>query len=130
MQLRFARLLLALAAASLALTARAYDPVPFPTGGDGLPDSRLPELTTRVEPVYPSDLLEQRVEGDVWVAFIVDSRGEPLKVRAFFSRHAGLEHAAEEAVKQWKFTPGRACGGRVVSTQMIVSLHFTPPQAP
>lgn len=125
--IQLARSLLALAAGTLALAASAYTPMPFPADGDGLPDSRLPQLSSSVEAVYPAQLLDQRIEGDVWVAFVVGSTGEPLKVRAFFGRHAELEKAAEEAVKQWRFTPGIACGGRPVHTQMIVSIHFAPP---
>jgi TonB family protein len=102
------------------------EPSPFPASDE--PESataRLPKLISRVDPVYPSSYLPQSVETDVYVAFIVDTTGATKKVRAFFSRNEELEKPAEDAVKQWKFSPGLH-SGRLVNTQMTVAVHFAP----
>lgn len=89
------------------------------------PTGVLPKLISRVEPILPASLAGQSIDEDVCVAFIVNAKGVPTKVHAFFSRHDELEAPAIEAVKQWKFTPGQH-QGRLVSTQMIVAVHFGP----
>lgn len=105
------------------------DPAPFPAGDDSDPTGRLPQVISRVEPVLGAELAATHFDEDVYVAFVVDSAGQPIRVRAFFSQHEELEAPAVAAVRQWKFTPGFH-GGRNVSTRMVVALHFGPPPTP
>lgn len=117
-----------LLAGALALPCHAGgDPVPYPAVESAEADQgQPPKVLTRVEPLMPAALAGQAIDEEVHIAFVVDSTGRPVKVRAFFSRHAELEAPAVEAVKQWTFTPG-IHQNRAVSTQMVVALRFASP---
>ena len=125
------RFALAFALGAVAFPAFAQtEPVPFPASAteQSEPNSRVPQLVTRVDPLYPESLRGRQIEADVHVAFVVDQDGKPTRVRAFFSHFDELEAPAIAAVQQWRFTPGVHLG-RVVKTQMIVAVHFIPPPA-
>lgn len=107
---------------------RAADPIPFPplAAPDGI--HFAPKLVHRVEPAYPSGI-EQAAERRVYVAFVVTAEGTVRDASAMFGPPPPFATAAMEAVKQWKFEPGRI-GKRAVSTQMTVELWFKPPSVP
>ncbi len=112
--------------------AGAGSPAPFPQ--DALlpaedADNRLPKLIERVEAVYPPEAMPQKLEDEVWVAFIVDQKGEVTNVRAFFSRYPIFEQPAVDAVRRWKFQPGRH-QGHFVKTRMVVPIGFKAPGTP
>ena len=106
---------------------RAADPIPFPplAAPDGV--HIAPKLTHRVDPAYPSGI-DKPAERRVFVAFVVTPEGTVSNASAMFGPPAPFATAAVEAVKQWKFEPGRI-GKRPVSTQMTVELWFKPPPA-
>ncbi len=119
-------------AAVICLSAVAQeDPKPFPQDGEIREDAhnRLPKLVTRVAAESPATPGIRHLEDEIHVAFVVDTTGCPTRVRAFFSHHPELENAAEEAVKQWRFTAG-IHHGRPVLTQMIAKVRVAPPPPP
>jgi len=127
-QFIFLILALAFSGAGRALAGDG-DPKPFPMDAV-LPaadaDNRLPSVVERVEAVYPAEAVPQKLEDEVWVAFIVDQKGGVTNVRAFFSRHPVFEPPAVEAVRKWKFQPGRH-EGHFVKTRMVVPIRFKAP---
>lgn len=89
----------------------------IPTGGSG-PGSGVPILNLsqldqgpiakyRHKPVYPQDMKQEGLSGEVLVDFIVDPKGNVRGARAVKSTHQGFEDAACAAVSRWKFTPGQ-----------------------
>ncbi|HEY0944451.1 MAG TPA: energy transducer TonB [Opitutaceae bacterium] len=125
MKTRFLLTLLICAAAlgAATLPALAGDQLePFPKPAEGMP-GEMPQLVSSVRPLYPEKLRAENVQGEVQVALVVNTKGEPTRVRAFFSTHADFEAPAVEAVKQWKFTPGKK-DGRAVNTQIVVPIKF------
>lgn len=62
-----------------------------------------------------------RGEGTVIVAFIVDTEGRTRNVHAIPGSNPDLAAAAEDAVRQWQFRPGRKAG-KPVNTAMQAPL--------
>ena len=61
-------------------------------------------LVTKVQPEYPADAKEQRVQGVVVLQAMIDKEGDVAKLQ-LISGHPLLAPAAIEAVKQWKYKP-------------------------
>lgn len=105
---------------------------PAPSPASSLETFSLPEETSqtllihKVDPDYPSQALQQHLEGPVvlqaWVA--KDGTIRDLKlVKGYFI----LARAAFDAVKQWRFKPF-VQDGRVVEFQTTVTLNFKSPK--
>lgn len=69
-----------------------------------------PRLTRPVDPVYPSELRDAGVEGQVEVAFVVDDKGFVRDPEIGFSSHRDFGEAVREAVEKWRFSPARRAG--------------------
>jgi TonB family protein len=74
----------------------------------------------KVDPAYPPDAKEQRIDGTVSVAVRVGTDGlvKDATVRKSVPR---LDEAALAAVRQWTFRPGRAKGKPV---EVVVTITF------
>jgi TonB family protein len=72
-----------------------------PVGGTIKP----PRKIRNVDPQYPADLNAARIGGVVILDVAVDASGGVQDVSVLRSPNPGLELAATEAVRQWKFTP-------------------------
>lgn len=99
---------------------------PAATAAAELPESE-PLVRTWVPPVYPAELKEAGVTGDVTVYFIVDEKGAVSAVRAQKSSDPRFEKAAVESVSQWTFDAGVEMGERA-AMGMSVRLNFKLPE--
>jgi TonB family protein len=83
-------------------------------------------LLHRVEPEYPEEARQQRVQGQVVldVHIGVDGAVEDIQV---LSGPAQLAAAAIEAVKQWRFKP-RVVDNRPAAMQTRITMNFRLPQ--
>lgn len=108
----------------------ANDGGPAPTWGTytSLDLDRIPSRLSQKRPGYPAALVEKGIEGSVTVGFIVDPVGNILNLRVLSSTDREFEQAALDAVKLWRFGPGKK-GGRFVATNVSVVLKFLPPAA-
>jgi protein TonB len=61
-------------------------------------------LVTKVQPQYPPDAKDQRVQGSVLLQVNIDKEGSVSKLQ-LISGHPLLAPAAIDAVKQWKYKP-------------------------
>jgi TonB family protein len=139
--LRFGFLILALDASLWAQSASAERPetVPAqeaqpnqPTPVPARPpnqQSAAPKSTSYVlEPVtifnvpYPQVAREKKIEGKISAQIAVSERGDVESVRVF-EGDALLAHAAEEAIKQWKFKPV-VKDGKAIPVLSLVALNF------
>jgi protein TonB len=75
-------------------------------------------------PVYPSDLRRQKVEGIVYVVFLVDPTGRVQQPKVERSPNPGFDKPAIDAVKQWRFEPA-VRGGEKVFSKMRVPIRFS-----
>jgi periplasmic protein TonB len=79
---------------------------------------------SRVLPVYPSAARAQGVEGEVVLRAIVDQRGAVERDIVVVESVPVLDRAAVEALRQWRFEPGRDAGNRAVPAVIEVPLRF------
>ena len=82
-----------------------------------------PILTHQVDPVYPREALEERIEGDVILILVIDKKGFVQYAVPTKGAHPLLAEAAEIAVKQWKFFPYTMKGKRL-DVACVVTLEF------
>jgi TonB family protein len=104
------------------------EPAPIRVGGNIPP----PQKTRDVKPVYPSNALEDHVQGVVVIEATIGVNG---RVRDAVVRRSIplLDAAALDAVRQWEFAP-TLINGAAVPVVMTVSVSFAtqtpPPVAP
>jgi TonB family protein len=82
---------------------------------DLTPDVVRPELTKRVNPAYPPAAQRKRIEGTVICSALISERGdvEDVKVLRGAGGSSGLNEAAQQSIRQWKFRPAVKDGKRV-----------------
>ena len=69
-----------------------------------------PRLTRPIDPVYPADLRDAGVEGQVEVRFEVDRRGRVLDPSIDYATHREFGESVKTAVVRWRFDPARKDG--------------------
>jgi TonB family protein len=83
-------------------------------------------IVKKVQPEYPQEAREQRIQGEVVLRIIVSREGEVSKV-TLISGHPLLAPAAKDAVKQWKYQPYLLNGYPVeVETEAVVVFRLEP----
>jgi TonB family protein len=86
-------------------------------------DTEPPRITLQVKPDYPMIMRWSGLRGEVLMDFVVDERG--LVTDAFVARsmNPALDEPALEAVRKWRYEPGRK-KGVPVKTHMHVTVMF------
>jgi TonB family protein len=79
-------------------------------------------LVYRVEPEYPEEARESKIEGPVVLEIRIDHGGTVQETK-LVSGNAILAQAAIDAVKQWRFKP-RSIHGNPVEMDTTVTLNF------
>lgn len=121
-----------LLALCLAVGLGAQDAWP-PPGVLQLNDGVTPPIVaTRVNPEYTPAAVRQRIQGVVTVEAVVETNGTvgPARVRRSLNAESGLDAAAVDAVKRWKFPPGLKDGVPVrvlVAVRVAFTLRGAPP---
>ncbi|MFZ5813279.1 MAG: energy transducer TonB [Thermodesulfobacteriota bacterium] len=84
-----------------------------------------PSVLRRVEPRYPEQARRRREEGKVLVRLVVDAQGRPTDCAVLASEPAGtFDAAALEAVRRFRFRPGKLAG-RAVATVVHIPFAFS-----
>ncbi len=83
-------------------------------------------LFKKVQPIYPRNALEMRVEGTVELMATVSKTGDITHVKVL-SGDSQLTKAAADAVKQWKYKP-YLLNGEPVEIQTQVTINFKLPK--
>ena len=84
-----------------------------------------PRLLYKVEPEYSEEARKAKYQGTVMLAVEVWEDGMAHNIRILRSLGLGLDEKAVEAVKQWKFSPGKKDGKPVrVAAQIQVSFRL------
>ena len=76
-----------------------FEPAPFK------PVEKMPEIVKRVEPRYPEIAARAGIQGTVYLKLWIDSFGKVRKTVVLKSDAQILDSSAEDAAKQWIFTP-------------------------
>ena len=66
-----------------------------------------PKVLITQKPDYPIELRAKNITGSVVLAFVVDRRGNVRQVRAIQSTDERFTDAAINALRRWRFAPGR-----------------------
>ena len=77
-----------------------------------------------VAPIYPYELKRDGITGVVSVAFEVDEQGNVQDATVQKSSNAKFDQPALDAIKKWKFKPGRK-DGVPVKMKVAIPLQFT-----
>lgn len=83
-------------------------------------------LAYRVEPVYPAEALQQRVEGAVKIQQVVGTDGIVRSVK-LLSGPPMLATAALEAARYWRYLPA-LLNGQPVETEQDIEIQFHLPE--
>jgi periplasmic protein TonB len=83
-----------------------------------------PVPISRILPEYPGAARSQGVEGEVVLRAIVDQRGAVERDVVVVQSIPMLDRAAIEALRQWRFEPGRDGGNHAVRVVIEVPLRF------
>lgn len=111
----------------------AASPVRLNAALQGMESFNLEGLTSAPEPLdtarnrrpnYPDASRRRGEQGVVRVELVVDAEGRVANVRVIeTSGFSALDAAALEAVREWRFRPGRR-GGLPVTSNITTSVHF------
>ena len=91
----------------------------FRAGGD----VSAPSLLSKVEPEYSEEARKAKHQGVVLLYVEVDPNGRAQNIRVAHSLGLGLDEKAIEAVKQWKFLPGKK-NGKAVTVAATIEVYF------
>jgi TonB family protein len=84
-----------------------------------------PTVIAQAEPDYADEAREKKVEGEVYLEFVVGVDGRTHDVHVTKSLGSGLDEKSIEAVRQWTFRPGTLDGNPVaVKLRGSVSFHI------
>jgi protein TonB len=86
---------------------------------------QIPVARVQQEPIYPYEMRQNGIKGEVNVGFIVDVNGDVRDAYVINSTHREFEAPAVQAVSKWKFRPGRR-NAHAVNTRMSVPVVFSP----
>jgi TonB family protein len=95
------------------------DTVPIQVGGDVRP----PEKLFAPQPQYTEIARKARIQGVVIVQAIIDKEGKVTNIKVLKGLPMGLEEAAVDAMKQWKFKPA-TLNGRPVTVYYNLTVNF------
>ena len=92
-------------------------------GGDGGLDRDMVPLV-RIDPQYPPQAQQRRLEGWVQIRFTVSGAGTVKNARIVKSSDLVFENAALRAVEQWKYQPQLEAGKPVDRKDIDVLVRF------
>lgn len=92
---------------------------PIQVGGDVL----APTKVSAPDPVYTEIARKARVQGVVIVQAIIDKQGNVTNVKVLKGLGMGLDQAAVDAIKKWKFEPA-TLNGKPVSVYYNLTVNF------
>jgi len=84
---------------------------------------QAPRIIFQPAPQYPADLKKRKVQGTVYVLFIVDKDGRVQNPKVQKSDNPGFDAPATTAVRKWRFEPGKV-SGQPVQFRMRVPITF------
>jgi TonB family protein len=80
-------------------------------------------ISSSPKPEYPPDLEEKGIEGTVLLNAVIGMDGTVLDIRVINTPNPGLEKAALDAVKQWRYTP-TLLNGEPVEVVTTITVNF------
>ena len=82
-----------------------------------------PRLLSKIEPEYSEEARKAKYQGVVMLSVEIWEDGLPHNIRVVRSLGLGLDEKAVEAVRQWRFSPGKK-DGKPVRVQAQIEVSF------
>ena len=97
-------------------------------------DVKAPVILSKVEPMYSEEARRARISGIVILEALIDKNGNVTDINVLKPLPFGLDQAAVDAVKQWKFKPALK-DGQPVDVAFNLTVNFkidtkVPPPPP
>jgi len=86
-------------------------------------DVTAPITITTVQPVYPEAARRARIQGTVVIQAIISESGDVRDVQVLRALPLGLDSAAADAIRKWKFKPAML-NGRPVPVYYVLTVRF------
>jgi TonB family protein len=113
---------LAIIASALSLSVAAVRGAQvYKVGEDGV---TAPILIKKVDPAYPADAKEEKVQGSVMLEMQLSAEGVPEQITVLRSPDDRLARNAVSAVEQWRYVPAKK-DGVAVRVTCTVSVVYT-----
>jgi TonB family protein len=115
------------ASGSVAIRSQRSVPVPAdaPQASQNGRNLQVGQLVNLVEPVYPAEAVQQKIEGTVKLHAVIGTDGKIESLTAV-SGPKGLIQASTSAVQNWKYNPTRM-NGQAIETQEDITFVFRLP---
>ncbi len=83
-------------------------------------------MVSETKPVYTPEAMAAKIQGNVMLAAVVKTDGTvgDVKVTRSLDSKYGLDQAAVDAARLWKFKPGTK-GGKAVPVEVTLEMRFT-----
>jgi TonB family protein len=91
--------------------------------GDQTKDVVAPTVEHRVDAKYGDFAVRDKVQGAIQLRLVVNPAGAPLRIAISRPLGYGLDAAAVDAMRKWRFSPGRR-DGDPVATGVAVEQDF------
>jgi protein TonB len=75
-------------------------------------------------PTYTDEATKQKLEGTVKLLIVVDAAGRAPAVSVTMKLGGGLDEAAAEIIRKWRFKPAVDVDGKPVPTRVPVEMTF------
>lgn len=95
----------------------------LPEPADEIEVTRMPQLLSEVRIPYPSEAKKNGIQGNVVMDLLIDSTGVVREVRLIEGPGYGLNEAATQALKQFRFNPAKI-EDRGVAVRIRYSYRF------
>jgi TonB family protein len=94
-------------------------------------DVKAPIVVTRVEPAYTDEARKAHISGIVILEVLIDKNGDVREANVLKPLPFGLDQAAIDAIRQWKFRPATKNGEPVdVIFSLTVNFKLDIPKPP
>jgi TonB family protein len=91
-----------------------------------LPAGKSLKMIKRISPQYPDIALKKKIQGEVILDATIDREGKPIEIKVVNGPEE-LYQAAVDAVKQWRWEPGKI-NGKVSPVKFTVVVNFDLPK--
>jgi TonB family protein len=82
-----------------------------------------PRLIYQVDPEYSEEARKIKAQGTVSLSIVIDGSGHVRDVRVTRGLGVGLDERAIEAVRKWRFEPGKKAG-KAVPVSAVIEVNF------
>lgn len=83
----------------------------------------LPKIVEKTDAEYPAELRKEKLEGEVVLRILVDETGRVASAEVDESPHRAFSESAREAVRTWRFEPGRV-DGKVAPVELTLTIRY------